>query len=142
MAETGIAGTFLNHSEHKMADSEWRMANRKCREIGLETAVFASDVEELKKAVLEKPSFVVIEPPELIASKNTSIAKAKPDLISDAVKICKDAKVLLVVGAGIKSGEDVKTSVKLGAMGVAVSSAVVLAQDPYEVLVELAGGFK
>lgn len=139
VAETGVTGTFLNHSEHKMADGELQIANSKCREIGLETAIFASDLVELKKVIELAPSFAVYEPPELIASKDSSVAKAKSGQIKDAAKIC--GKIRLIVGAGVKSKEDVQTSLKIGAMGVAVSSAVVLSDDPYSVLIELARGF-
>lgn len=141
VAETGIAGTFLNHSEHKYADFvDLEKIADKCKSTGIEMAVFASDLEELKKVVELKPSFAVFEPPELIASKEASVASAKSDEIREAANIC--GKVRLVVGAGVKNKEDVQVSLKMGAMGVAVSSAVVLSDDPYGVLVELAGGFK
>ncbi|MBI2590401.1 MAG: triose-phosphate isomerase [Candidatus Blackburnbacteria bacterium] len=140
-AETGIAGAFLNHSEHKMGNDQIQMTNDKCKKIGLETMIFASDIEELKRVVGLKPSFVAYEPPELIASPDTSVAKSQPKIISEAAKIAKEAGIRLIVGAGIKNGEDVKVSVKQGAFGVAVSSAVVLAPNPREVLSELAGCF-
>ncbi len=145
VAETGVNGAFLNHSEHKILNDQLQMTNDKCQKVGIETAVFASDLEELKKVIELKPSFAVFEPPELIASKDSSVAKAKSGEIKEAAEICGkmgDASVRLVVGAGVKSREDVEVSLKMGAMGVAVSSAVVLAQDPYSVLVELAKGFK
>lgn len=141
VAETGVAGTFLNHSEHKYADyADLEKVADRCRSIGIETAIFASDLGELKKVVELKPSFVVFEPPELIASKDSSVATAKSDEIREAANIC--GKTRLIVGAGVKSKEDVQVSLKMGAMGVAVSSAVVLSEDPYKVLIELTGGFR
>ena len=140
-AETGITGTFLNHSEHKYTDpADLKKIADKCRSFGIETAIFASDLEDVKRVVELEPSFVVFEPPELIASKEASVAQAKSDEIREASEAC--GKIRLIVGAGIKSKEDVVVSLRMGAMGVAVSSAVVLSEDPYKVLIELAGGFK
>jgi len=48
----------------------------------------------------------------------------------------------VVIGAGIKTGEDVKKAVKLGVKGVLVSSGVVKAEDPEKKLTELAKAFK
>jgi triosephosphate isomerase len=141
-AETGISGTFLNHSEHKMVGDKLQLTSDKCRKIGLETMIFASSIEELRQVVGLKPTYAAYEPPELIASPDKSVATAEPEMISEAVKVCKEKGVQLIVGAGIKTKEDVETILKLGAIGVAVSSAVVLAPNPREVLVELAGGFK
>lgn len=138
----GVKGTFLNHSEHKMANSEWRMINDKCHQIGLRTMFFASDVDELEKVSKVEPDYVAYEPPELIASETTSVAKAKLNIVKKAVEVTKKAGVPLIVGAGVKDKEDVRKSLELGAVGVAVSSAVVLARDPKKVLGELVKGFK
>lgn len=140
-AETGITGTFLNHSEHKIENDQLQMINAKCLKIGLETMIFASDLAELKKVVTFAPSYAAFEPPELIASPDKSVVSTKPELIKNAVEVCKRAGVRLIVGAGIKSKEDVKISLKLGAVGVAVSSAVVLAASTRDVLTELTSGF-
>jgi triosephosphate isomerase len=42
-----------------------------------------------------------------------------------------------LVGAGIHTGEDVKTALKLGASGFAISSAIVNAKNPGKKLKEL-----
>jgi triosephosphate isomerase len=46
------------------------------------------------------------------------------------------------VGAGIKSRNDVETSLKRGAVGIVPSSAVVLAKNQKKILEDLAEGFK
>lgn len=142
VAAQGVRGTFLNHSEHKIDVTCVTSHVSRCQQTGLETLVFASDLEELGQVVLARPTYVAYEPPELIASGTTSVARAQPEIIKEAVEIAKKAGVPLVVGAGVKDGEDVRTSLRLGAVGVAVSSAVVLAGDPKKVLMELAEGFK
>lgn len=140
----GVKGTFLNHSEHKfpVSSDQLSVAVKRCREVGLETVVFAADLEELEKVLKFKPTYVAYEPPELIASKETSVAKVKLDVVRRAAGVAKEVGVPLIVGAGIKDIGDVKGSLSAGAVGVAVSSAVVLAEDPRKVLMELAGGFK
>lgn len=142
IAEAGAMGTFLNHSEHKVPDGTLPATVARCKEVGLKTMIFAKDIKELQKVLELKPDYVAYEPPELIASATTSVAKAKPDVIEKAVEIAKKAGVPLVVGAGVKDTEDVKKSIELGAVGVAVSSAIVLAEEPKKVVLELAKGFK
>lgn len=139
---TGIKGTFLNHSDNKIGSPNTLSdLIDKCKDIGLKNMVFSASLEELKKVIGLKPDFVAYEPPELIASPTASVVRAKPEIISEAVEIAKTAGIPLIVGAGVKDAADVKKSLELGAVGVAVSSAVVLAQDPKQVVLDLARGF-
>lgn len=141
--EDGAEGTFLNHSEHKFDDpGSLAKTVERARGVGLKTLVFAGDIAELKKVVKLKPTFVSYEPPELVGSKTTSVAKAKPEIISEAVEITRKHDLPLIVGAGIKSREDVRKSLELGAVGVAVASAIVDSQDPRRELMDLVEGFE
>jgi len=141
--EDGAIGTFLNHSEHKFENfDELEIANKRAQEIGLKTLIFASDLEEVKKVVKLKPTFVSYEPPELVGSKTTSVAKEKPGVVSDAVEITRKHDLPLIVGAGIKSVEDVRKSLELGAVGVAVASDIVTAKDPRKETLKLIEGFR
>lgn len=140
----GAKGTFLNHSENKFDVDSWgelESAVRRSRDVGLKTLVFASNMEELKEIARLKPDFLAYEPPDLIASKETSVAQANPDAIKEAVKIAGETGIPLIVGAGVKSREDVEISLKLGARGVAVSSDIVLSQDPKREIMYMAEGF-
>lgn len=141
--EDGASGTFLNHSEAKTGDFEkLKMSVQRAGEIGLKTLVFASDARELAQVVTLKPTFASYEPPELIGSKDVSVAQAHPDIISEAWEICKHAGTPLIVGAGVHSGNDVKKSLELGAVGVALATDVVAAQNPRAELMDLVEGFK
>src|SRR3990167_6939169 len=65
--EDGASGTFLNHSEAKFSDFEsLEKANKRATEVGLKTLIFAKDIEELKKVLVLKPTYIAYEPPELI----------------------------------------------------------------------------
>ncbi len=126
----GAVGVFLNHSEHKL---KWRILKRtvkRCRGVGLKVLIFASGLAEAKKIKKLKPDYLVVEPPELVGGR-VSVSKAKPEFISN---IARKLKCDFLVGAGIKSGDDVRMALKLGAVGVAVSSGVVLARSPGKVL--------
>lgn len=139
-----ISGVFLSHSEHKYEG--WNMLAkvvRECEEFQFKSMVFAGSQTEIEKMIelQMKPTFLAYEPPELVGSQDTSVAKAKPKDIEKAAELAKKMDVPLIVGAGVKDAEDVKKSIELGAVGVAVSSAVILAEDPKSVILDLAKGF-
>ncbi len=141
--ETGAKGTFLNHSENKIKDFEvLKNTVKLCREVGLKTLVFAADIEELKNILELSPDYVSYEPPELVGSKDTSVSASQPEIIAEAVKFAKDAGIPLIVGAGIKSGDDIRIGLKLGAAGFAVASSIIKAEDPKKELIELVEGYK
>jgi len=129
----GASGSFLNHSEHKLSFSVLKKTIARCSQVGLKTIVFASSISEAKKIEKLKPDYLVYEPPELVAGK-LSVSEAKPEIIK---KIKKEIKMPFLVGAGIHSKKDIETAIKLGASGIAVSSAVVLAKNPDKKLREL-----
>tara|TARA_Y100000310_G_scaffold344591_1_gene458185 strand:- start:11665 stop:12294 length:630 start_codon:yes stop_codon:yes gene_type:complete len=126
-------GTFLNHSEHKLSPAVLKKTIQRCKKLKLKTIVFASSLSEAKKIKKLKPDYLVFEPPELVAGK-ISVSKAKPELIA---KIAKKLKTKFIVGAGIHSHEDLTTALKLGASGIALSSAITKAKNPEKKLRKL-----
>ncbi len=129
----GAIGSFLNHSEHKLSFDVLKKTIKRCKKIGLKTIVFASSLSEAIKIEKLKPDHLIYEPPELVGGK-ISVSKAKPELIK---KIFRKLKMKFLVGAGIHSREDVKIAMKLGASGIAVSSAIVNSENPKKRLGEL-----
>lgn len=143
LSDMGLSGTFLNHSMYKLDDfEELKNQNEKAKSLSIKTLIFSDTVEDLSKIGTIRPDFLAYEPPELIESPDLSVASAKAESISQASVITKDLGIPLIVGAGIKSSDDIRKSMSLGAVGVAVSSAVVTSLDPKSVLLELAEGFK
>lgn len=141
--EDGAMGTFLNHSEHKFENfKDLKLAQERANEAGLKTLIFAANIEELKQVILLSPTYVSYEPPELVGSKTTSVASAMPEVISKAAEITRDNELPLIVGAGIKSADDVRKSLELGAVGVAVASDIVTAADPRKEIMDLVSGFQ
>jgi triosephosphate isomerase len=131
----GAKGTFLNHSEHKLNLKTLKKTMKRCKQVGLKTAVFAASLKEAKRIKRLKPDYLIIEPPELVAGK-ISVSKAKPELIKN---IARKLRYPFLVGAGIHNNQDVKIAMKLGAKGIAVSSAITKAKNPGEKLKEMLG---
>lgn len=136
----GAEGALLNHSEHKLSVGVLGETLAKCKEVGLKTLVFADNLREAGIIAKLQPDLIGYEPPELVGSKTTSVAKSKPDVIEKVVKAIPEIPIL--VGAGVKNTQDVKVSLKRGAKGIVVSSAVILADNPKQVLEDLIKGFK
>ncbi len=136
LAEGGIDGTIINHSERQVNFSWVEYIVHRARQLDLEVIACAAD-EMIARAVSDlQPNAVAVEPPELIGT-DVSVSKAKPEIIRRAVDLVS-APVL--VGAGVKTTEDVRKAVELGAQGVLVASGVTKAKDPYKAIMELAEG--
>ncbi len=129
----GAVGSFLNHSEHKLSFDVLKKTIKRCKENNLKIIVFANSLSEALKIEKLNPDYLIYEPPELVGGK-VSVSKAKPELIKE---ISKKIKMPFLVGAGIHSSEDVKTALRLGASGIAVSSAICEAREPEKKLREL-----
>lgn len=140
--EDGAIGTFLNHSESRFPDFETlSKAHDRAREVGLKTLIFAKDIDELTKISSLSPDYISYEPPELIGRSDMSVASAQPEIILKASEISKKTGLPLIVGAGVHSYEDVKKCLELGAVGIAVASDVMKAENPEKELRDLVEGF-
>jgi triosephosphate isomerase (TIM) len=129
----GAVGTFLNHSEHPLDFGIIKKTIARCKKINLKTMVFAKNINEARKIESLKPDYIIYEPPKLVAGK-ISVSDAKPEIIR---KITKKIKIPVLVGAGVHSNKDVKIAIRLGAKGIAISSAITTAKNPRKVLKEL-----
>jgi triosephosphate isomerase (TIM) len=129
----GAIGTFLNHSEHKLSYDILKKTIERCKKVKINILVFASNLKEAEKIQKLKPDYLAIEPPELVGGKK-SVSTEKPELIS---KIKSKIKMKFLVGAGVHTHEDVIIACKLGAAGIAVSSAITKAREPGKKLREL-----
>ena len=128
----GAKGVFLNHSEHKLSFDVLKKTVIRCREVKLKVVVFVGSLKEGLKVEKLKPDYIIYEPTSLVGG-NVSVSKSKPEIIE---KIVKKLKIPILVGAGVKNGEDVRIAIELGAKGIAVSSGVVNSRNPEKVLRE------
>ncbi|MGV8152555.1 MAG: triose-phosphate isomerase [Candidatus Nanoarchaeia archaeon] len=134
----GAEGVFLNHSEHKIKFQAIKKTIERCKNLKLKTMVFASSIKEALRIEKLRPDYIIYEPPELVAGK-VSVSCAKPEVIKN---LSKKLKIKFLVGAGIHTRQDLDVSVKLGARGIALSSAITLAKNPAKLLRELSTRFR
>lgn len=137
--DVGVIGTLLNHAEYQIDDEVLRQSIDRAKDVGLYVVACANDVAAAERIVGYGPDLVAVEPPELIGG-DVSVSVADPDVIKKSVEKLGEGKVL--VGAGVKNGEDVRIALKLGASGVLLASGVTTAENPYEVLMDLVSGLR
>ncbi|HBB02241.1 MAG: triosephosphate isomerase, triosephosphate isomerase (TIM) [Candidatus Peregrinibacteria bacterium GW2011_GWF2_38_29] len=135
----GVSGTLLNHSEHQISDEVLQKSIEAAKAAGLFVIVCANTPEKGADVVKFGPDLIAVEPPELIGG-DISVAKAKPDIIVKSVELIGRDKVL--VGAGVKNGEDTKIALELGAQGILVASGVTNSLDPKKAILDLVLPFK
>ena len=137
--EAGASGTLLNHSEHQIPPGTVRQIIKRCHQ-PFKVMVCCKSLGQAERLAKFEPDFLAYEPPELIGSREKSVASEKPEAIGNLVKIVPEIPV--IVGAGIHSQEDVRISLEMGAKGILVATDIVLAKDPKKELEDLAEGFK
>ncbi len=137
LKQAGATGVIINHSEHKIEKKLIKITLDKAKKYDLKTILISHDFETAKEFDQYEIDFLGYENEEFIASGVSLLTKEK-DKISDVIKYLKHP---LIIGAGISTKNDVKEAIKLGAKGVILSSAFVLAQDPEKILLEMAEVF-
>jgi triosephosphate isomerase len=134
--EAGASGVLINHSEWPLDPEEIEDTVIVAKKLKLKTIVCCQDIEEIEQVVDTKPTFIAIEPPELIGGE-ISVSEASPELIDDAVhKVGKN----LLVGAGIKNKKDAQVAKEAGAAGILVASHIVKAKNPENIIKEILEG--
>ena len=143
LKKSGVKGSLINHSEHRIPAKEIESLVSKLRELKMISVVCVRDVSEVKKYSKLHPNYIAIEPPELIGS-GKAVSKEKPELISRAVEAVKQSKnnTRLLCGAGIVSGQDVSAALGLGSKGILVASGIIKAKNWYKIIEEFAMGMK
>jgi triosephosphate isomerase (TIM) len=137
----GASGTILNHSESRKPPGV--LGALMPRLSGMEVCLCAGTSEEAASLSKLQPTYVAVEPPELIGT-GVAVSKARPGLIRKTVSAVRKTGYGgdILCGAGIVTGEDVKKAVELGADGVLVASSVVKAKDWGAKVRELANSLK
>jgi triosephosphate isomerase len=131
--QIGIKGTLINHSEHRLNFEEIKERIEKCKTLKWENIVCVANIEEGKKILGLHPNYIAIEPPELIGS-DISVSTAKPELIQESVKALSNDYTKLLVGAGIRTENDVKVALGYKASGILSASEIAKSSNPKESL--------
>ena len=140
--ERGAEGTIINHAEHKVDIEHVQQLMQQLPD-EFPMCACAADVDEAHQLADLGPTFIAVEPPELIGG-DISVTTADPAIVSDTVNAVRaiNPQVRVLCGAGVKDGKDVKTAVELGAHGVLLASGVTKASDVDAVLADLVAGLE
>ena len=140
--ERGAVGTIINHAEHKVDIGHVQDLMQQLPG-GFPICACAADVDEAHRLAELGPTFIAVEPPELIGG-DISVTTADPAIVSDTVAAVQNinSNVRVLCGAGVKDGNDVRTAVELGAHGVLLASGVTKASDVDAVLADLVAGLE
>ena len=138
--ERGAQGTIINHAEHRVDIEHVQQLMQQLPD-EFPMCACAADVDEAHQLAELGPTFIAVEPPELIGG-DISVTTADPAIVSETVNAVRaiNPHVRVLCGAGVKDGKDVKTAVELGAHGVLLASGVTKASDVDAVLADLVAG--
>jgi triosephosphate isomerase len=139
--DAGAVGSLVNHSEHRLRLADIEHVVERLRGCELDSVVCTNNATVSRAAAAIHPTFVAVEPPELIGG-DVSVTSADPGIVTYSVDLVKavaeDVRVLC--GAGVKTGTDVGKALELGTDGVLLASGVALASDVGAVARDLASG--
>ena len=133
----GATGSIINHAEHKVSLEHVETLLEQLPD-DFPVCACAADIEEAQALATLAPTFIAVEPPELIGG-DISVTTADPGIVSGTAAAVKAANpnVRVLCGAGVKNGADVAMALELGTEGVLLASGVTKAKDPAEVLRDL-----
>ena len=136
--EAGAVGTLINHSEMRMKLADIQNVVAKTNKNQMISILCTNNIETSAAAAAMKPTFVAIEPPELIGS-GIPVSQAEPEVVEGSVEVIHkiDPDVKVLCGAGISTGDDMQAALKLGSEGVLLASGIILADDPKAALMDL-----
>jgi len=134
----GCKGSLINHSERRLSEETIAKTIARLHAAELESMLCTKDTSESVRLAKYKPTFLAVEPPELIGS-GISVSTAKPEIVSRTVEaVAKINSTPVLCGAGVSNADDVKKAIGLGAKGVLLASAYVKAKNPRELLLSMA----
>ncbi|MCX8175529.1 MAG: triose-phosphate isomerase [Candidatus Micrarchaeota archaeon] len=136
--DAGARGSLVNHSEKRLPEETVGKTVARLKEAGLESVLCTRDAAESARLARFEPTFIAVEPPELIGS-GISVSTAKPEVVRGTVEaVAKVNSTPVLCGAGVSSASDVRRAVELGAAGVLLASAFVKSPNPKKLLAEMA----
>lgn len=137
----GAVGTLLNHSERPIKPdvlgATIDLAQAHFPDYTIVCSPSYEHASEIERTY--DPHKIAFEPPALIGG-DISVSTAQPEIIEKVVGISPERQIL--VGAGVKTVEDISISLELGAVGILVASGVVKAENPGQVLKDFLSAWK
>lgn len=141
--QAGAVGTLINHSERQMKLADIDAVIKIAKEHDIISCVCTSNPPISAAVAYLTPDIISIEPPELIGT-GVAVSTEQPEAVTNTIKLVRkvNTEAIILCGAGISHGEDVKVALKLGSQGILVASAIVKAKDPYTIIREFADSTK
>ena len=128
--KSNVNGALINHSEHRIPSKEIINLVKRLKKLKMKTVVCVKNVQEAEKYARLNPTYIAIEPPELIGT-GRAISNERPELITKSLLAVKKAKnsTKLLCGAGIVTVNDVTRANELGSKGILVASGIIKARN-------------
>ena len=140
LKNAGAVGTLLNHAEKRITLSEINKAIKRADEVGLVTLVCADSPEEAAAVAQLRPNMILAEPPDLIGT-DEAVGK---EFIEKTMSLVKsiDPEIIIFNSAGIKTAEDVRKVIMLGAEATGCTSGILKSKNPIKKTEEMIKALK
>lgn len=140
LKKAGADGVFLNHSEHPYPSDfkDLREAILLAKNYKLKTLVFANNLANAKRIDVFSPDYIALEEPSLVAKSAMVKQKKYLNLIK---KFSGQIKSIPLLGAGIRTKEDVRKSLELGVKGIVFASEFAKSKNRYKLLLDFTSCF-
>lgn len=130
--EAGARASFLNHAECPLTLHQLVKSIQKARALGMISIVCADSLEEARAIAILHPDILLCEETGQIGTGQVSPMAYVQETINAIRSI--DPNILIMQAAGIKSPEDVRYVMDLGADGTGCTSGIVKAENPKAML--------
>lgn len=134
----GVKATFINHMENQLTLTKIVETIREAKKTGIISIACANSVEEARALAVLSPDIILCEPHNLIGTGMTS----SDDYVANTITAIKEINpsILVMEGAGIRTGEDVSKLINLGADGTGISSGLIKTDDRNKLIENLIKG--
>lgn len=128
-----VKGVILNHPEKKLSGHVLETSVNRAKELGMQTLICATSVEEVVEIDKYSPGYICIENEALIG-RDISFIEECPEIVQLAKMRTKNK---ILIGAGIRTSRDLDHVMTTGGAGVIVSSLILKSADPLNALFSL-----
>jgi triosephosphate isomerase len=137
LRDAGAMGVLLNHAEKPLTIGAIEETITRADEVGLFTLVCADTPSQALAFAQLRPNILLVEPPALIGQAGVDVTERDyVRSVNVAVKAV-DPRIQVLHGAGIKTGQDVRDIVSLGADATGCTSGIFCAEDPFAAIEEM-----
>jgi triosephosphate isomerase len=127
-----IVGILLNHPEKPLSSEMIAEYISLANHLQLQIVLCATSIQEATRLNSFSPMYIGLENESLIG-KNISLIDHCPEIVQQVTSTIDND---ILIGAGIRTAEDLKHVVKFGGSGVLISSLVLSSPDPITSLIK------